>query len=187
MQLTCIDKIAMESSLHYPIFGADIICPHCRQTIQALTLTDSYLCDRHGAFEANPDTEELVHLQSKRHWKRWEDKWYRQHTHPDGIRFENHESLDRLYTEGYRATKITIAHRYQSLVNRSLELKSMLMHPSENPDGDAKKSTVPYLYGLPVSFSDVGDRQPKWQIVNFELETEPGVPRRYPYHYLVRE
>lgn len=167
-----LDKIVMvEFSLHYPIFGAEITCPHCRQTIPALTLTDSYLCDRHGAFEANPDTEELVHLQSSRQWKRWEDKWYRQHTHPDGIRFEIHEALDRLYTQGFRATKITIAYRYQHLVNRALELNL----------------TTPHLYGLPVEFSEEAQHGDRWDIVNFELESEPGVPRRYPYHYLVRE
>ncbi|MGB2926550.1 MAG: TIGR02652 family protein [Limnothrix sp.] len=178
----------MESSLHYPIFGAEIVCPHCRQTISALTLTDSYLCDRHGPFEANPDTEELVHLQSKRHWKRWEDTWYRQHTHPDGIRFEIHEALDQLYTKGFRATKITIAHRYQSLVSRALEFRSALHRPAENTDNHhSLNSTVAHLYGLPVSFSESGDRPDKWDIVNFELATEPGVPRRYPYHYLVRE
>lgn len=184
----------LESSLHYPIFGKEIPCPHCRQTIQALTLTDSYLCDRHGAFEANPDTEELVHLQSNRQWKRWEEKWYRQHTHPDGIRFEIHEALDRLYTKGFRATKITIASRYETLVSRSLELRAPRTRISEEADSPPVQSRVPYLYGLPVTFSDHGcdkdgDRRndEKWQIVNFELETEPGVPRRYPYHYLVRD
>lgn len=177
----------VESSLHYPIFGAEISCPHCRQTIPALTLTDSYLCDRHGAFEANPDTEELVHLQSNRQWKLWEGKWYRQHTHPDGIRFEIHEALDRLYTQGFRATKITIAHRYQTLVSRSLELKSVnLRQSNEEPGKPFYQPNMPHLYGLPVAFSEA-DAPEKWSIVNFELETEPGVPRRYPYHYLVRE
>ena len=108
-------------NLHYPIFGSEITCPHCRQTIQALTLTDSYLCSRHGAFEANPETKVLKHLQSGREWRLWEEKWYRQHTHPDGIRFEIHEALDRLYTEGYRATKVTIASRYYNLISSYLE------------------------------------------------------------------
>jgi len=44
-------------------------------------------------------TGELIHLQSGRHWRRWNNEWYRQHTHPDGIRFEIHEALDRLYTQ----------------------------------------------------------------------------------------
>ncbi|AFY38351.1 hypothetical protein Lepto7376_2049 [[Leptolyngbya] sp. PCC 7376] len=177
----------LEPSLHYPIFGAEILCPHCRQTIQALTLTDSYLCDRHGAFEANPDTEELVHLQSSRQWKRWEGKWYRQHTHPDGIRFEIHEALDRLYTKGFRATKLTIANRYEMLVSRSLELRAAQTHIPSKSDPQPQQSHVPVLYGLPVTFSEHNNLDAKWQIVNFELETEPGVPHRYPYHYLLRE
>ena len=178
----------LESSLHYPIFGAEIVCPHCRQTIQALALTDSYLCDRHGAFEADPDTEILVHLQSNRQWKQWEGKWYRQHTHPDGIRFEIHEALDRLYTKGFRATKLIIASRYEMLVSRSLELRASQASFSGKPDQPSQTSKVPVLYGLPVTFSDQ-DENPdeKWKIVNFELETEPGVPHRYPYHYLLRE
>ena len=104
----------IEVVLQYPMFGPEIQCPHCRQTIPALTLTDTYLCPRHGAFEADPKTGELVHLQSGRHWRRWEDEWYRQHTHPDGIRFEIHEALDRLYTQGYRATRVIVAQRYQN-------------------------------------------------------------------------
>ncbi|MBE9020626.1 TIGR02652 family protein, partial [Chroococcidiopsidales cyanobacterium LEGE 13417] len=66
--------------LQYPIFGPEIPCPHCRQPIPALTLTDTYLCPRHGAFEADPKTGELIHLQSGRHWRRWNNEWYRQHT-----------------------------------------------------------------------------------------------------------
>ena len=77
-----------DPSSQYPIFGPEIECPHCRQKISALTLTDTYLCPRHGAFEADPKTGELVHLQSNRHWRLWNHEWYRQHTHPDGIRFE---------------------------------------------------------------------------------------------------
>jgi len=109
------------TNLQYPIFGPQIKCPHCRQTIDALTLTDSYLCPSHGAFEANPDTSVLVHLQSGRQWRLWENKWYRQHSHPDGIRFEIHEALDRLYTEGYRATKVITASRYYNLISSYLD------------------------------------------------------------------
>ncbi len=94
----------MTVAFSYPIFGPSIPCPHCRQTIAALTLTDTYLCPRHGAFEADPEQEELVHLQSGRRWRLWEGRWYRQHTHPDGIRFEIHEELDRLRLQGMRAT-----------------------------------------------------------------------------------
>jgi uncharacterized protein (TIGR02652 family) len=80
----------------YPIFGSEIKCPHCRQIIPALILTDTYLCPRHGAFEVQPNCRDLVHLQSDRQWRLWDDEWYRQHTHPDGIRFEIHESIDHL-------------------------------------------------------------------------------------------
>ncbi|NJR48411.1 MAG: TIGR02652 family protein [Leptolyngbyaceae cyanobacterium CSU_1_3] len=95
----------------YPIFGSEIHCPQCHRTIPALFLTDTYICPQHGAFEANPTTHELIHVQSERSWRQWENQWHRQHLHPDGLRFEIAEALDRLYREGYRATQIIIAHR----------------------------------------------------------------------------
>jgi uncharacterized protein (TIGR02652 family) len=164
------------SNFQYPIFGPEIKCPHCRQVIQALTLTDSYLCPRHGAFEANPETKDLIHLQSGRHWRLWEDKWYRQHTHPDGIRFEIHEALDRLYTEGYRATKVIIAQRYRSLVSSYLEKGT-----SWDANGESK---LLQLYGLPVEFSPDLTDESCWDVINFILEKEPGTPSRYPYFRL---
>lgn len=167
----------MDPALHYPIFGAEIKCPHCRQTIPALTLTDTYLCPRHGAFEADPKTEELVHLQSGRCWRMWEGEWYRQHTHPDGIRFEIHEALDRLYTEGYRATRVIIARRYKDLVSSYLE-----KHRSRW--GDGKRETQLQLYGLPIAFSPDEEEDPRWAVINFDLEKEQGVPVRYPYFRL---
>lgn len=163
-------------ALQYPIFGPDINCPHCRQTIPALTLTDTYLCTRHGAFEADPNTKTLVHLQSGRHWRQWDGEWYRQHTHPDGIRFEIHEALDRLYTEGYRATRVIIAERYKSLVSAYLERSAPWRETLEN--------TAPQLYGLPVAFSPSAEQDPCWDVINFNLEKEPGVPIRYPYFRL---
>lgn len=164
------------SSFQYPIFGPEIQCPHCRQVIEALTLTDTYLCPRHGAFEANPDTQVLVHLQSGRHWRHWEGKWYRQHTHPDGIRFEIHEALDRLYTEGYRATKVTIAQRYYPLISSYLE-------KGDNWQTGKEKKTYK-LYGLPVEFSPNSQDSPCWEVINFVLEKEKGAPSRYPYFRL---
>lgn len=163
-------------ALQHPIFGPDINCPHCRQTIPALTLTDTYLCTRHGAFEADPNTKTLVHLQSGRHWRQWDGEWYRQHTHPDGIRFEIHEALDRLYTEGYRATRVIIAERYKTLVSAYLKRSA--------PWRESLESTVPQLYGLPVVFSPSADQDPCWDVINFNLEKEPGVPIRYPYFRL---
>lgn len=164
----------MNSAYTYPIFGPEILCPHCRQTIPALTLTDTYLCPRHGAFEADPKTGELIHLQSGRHWRLWEGKWYRQHTHPDGIRFEIHEALDRLYTEGYRATKVIIASRYRELVSAYLDKTGS----RRSSNGE---SNLPQLYGLPVDFSPEASAEPCWEVINFDLEKEPGAPTRYPY------
>ena len=161
--------------LQYPIFGPEISCPHCRQVVPALTLTDSYLCSRHGAFEANPDTGELVHLQSGRQWRHWNGEWYRQHTHPDGIRFEIHEALDRLYTQGYRATKVIIASRYRDLVGAYLE---------RNTSWRSTLESTPRLYGLPVEFSPDAKENPAWEVINFDLEKELGVPKRYPYFRL---
>ena len=161
------------SDSQYPIYGPEIQCPHCRQTIPALLLTDSYLCSRHGAFEANPENQELVHVQSGRHWRRWQEKWYRQHTHPDGIRFEIHEELDRLYTEGYRATKVIIAARYQQLMTPYLE------HGA--PWQSKTQEKVPKLYGLPVAFSETASVEPQWEVINFTLEKERGVPTQYRY------
>ena len=166
----------MNPGLQYPIFGPEIHCPHCRQTIPALTLTDTYLCPRHGAFEADPKTEELIHLQSGRHWRRWNNEWYRQHTHPDGIRFEIHEALDRLYTQGYRATRVVIARRYQELISGYLERSTPWRGQSE--------PARPRLYGLPVEFSPDSKEEPCWEVINFDLEKEPGVPVRYPYFRL---
>lgn len=166
----------MNVGLQYPIFGPEIHCPHCHQVIPALTLTDTYLCPRHGAFEANPETGELIHLQSGRHWRRWDKEWYRQHTHPDGIRFEIHEALDRLYTQGYRATKVIIASRYKELVSAYLERNS-----SWRGNADSKS---PRLYGLPVEFSSESQADSCWDVINFNLEKEPGVPKRYPYFRL---
>ncbi len=93
----------MNPGLQYPIFGPEIDCPLCRQPIPALTLTDTYLCSRHGAFEANPETEELIHLPSGRRWRRWEDTWYRQHTHPD--EGEPHLIDERLVRIGFELKK----------------------------------------------------------------------------------
>ncbi|NET09279.1 MAG: TIGR02652 family protein [Merismopedia sp. SIO2A8] len=169
----------MSVALQYPIFGPEIQCPHCRQTILALTLTDTYLCPRHGAFEADPKTEDLVHLQSGRHWRQWENVWYRQHTHPDGIRFEIHEALDQLYTQGYRATRVVIAQRYKSLISTYLERSA--------PWRGKPDSAHPRLYGLPVEFSVAPSTDPRWDVINFSLDKEPGAPSRHPHPFRLFE
>jgi uncharacterized protein (TIGR02652 family) len=162
-------------SFQYPIFGPEILCPHCRQKISALTLTDTYLCPRHGAFEADPKTEELMHLQSGRFWRLWDDEWYRQHTHADGIRFEIHEALDRLYTQGFRAVRVIIAERYQDLIGGGLERSAPWQSSEQNK---------PRLYGLPVDFSPAAAQEARWDVINFDLEKEAGAPVRYPYFRL---
>lgn len=169
-------QFSSNPTLQYPMFGPEIQCPHCHQTIPALTLTDTYLCSRHGAFEADPNTGELFHLQSGRHWRLWDNEWYRQHTHPDGIRFEIHEALDRLYTQGYRATRVIIAQRYRDLVNAYLERSTPWRGKSD--------SCQPKLYGLPVEFSPDSEDESCWEVINFQLEKEQGVPVRYPYFRL---
>lgn len=167
----------MSIAFGYPYYGPTIQCPHCRQTIAALTLTDTYLCHRHGAFEVSMDpTQDLVHLQSGRRWRMWEEQWYRQHTHADGIRFEIHEELDRLRVQGMRAIQVTIACRYRELLGPYLEQASFRRHSSFG---------YPRLYGLPVVFSsdpkDEGDPQAlqRWQVINFELaqERDPAMPK----------
>jgi len=162
------------SAQQYPIFGSEINCPHCMQSIPALLLTDTYLCSRHGAFEVDRNGRDLVHLQSDRQWRLWNNEWYRQHTHPDGIRFEIHESIDRLYTQGYRSVKVTIAHRYMDLVKPYLESSPI-------------NSRLQRLYGLSVEFSQPNnvngdlDRAERWEVINFEIEKELGTPKGYPY------
>ena len=204
----------MDVSFSPPIFGCDIPCPHCSKIIPALTLTDSYLCERHGVFEAEPSTQELVHLQSGRRWRRWNHRWFRQHTHVDGIRFEIHEELDRLHAQGMRATAVTIAHRYSKLLQSYLESNRARRH----------KNGQWQLYGLPVSFSQhpvpqttpspsnlsvstispqtastpsssIGSPDPsspdnsaeasRWSVINFELTKETDPPPRFsPFRFL---
>lgn len=179
----------MSIAFGHPFYGPTIQCPHCRQTIAALTLTDTYLCHRHGAFEVSLEREangqpDLVHLQSGRRWRMWQGRWFRQHTHADGIRFEIHEELDRLRMQGMRATQVTIARRYQDLLSPYLEQASFRRHNSFG---------YPRLYGLPVVFSPEPDwdfpcatdklnhelnhelnqgELNRWSIINFELTQE---------------
>jgi len=37
---------------------------------------------------------------------------------------------------------------------------------------------------LPVDFSPDPQDEPCWEVINFDLEKEPGVPIRYPYFRL---
>jgi uncharacterized protein (TIGR02652 family) len=160
----------------YPIFGSEIQCPQCHRPIPALFLTDAYFCPRHGAFEANPIAGELIHVESGRCWRQWEGKWHRQHSHPDSLRFEIFEALDRLHRQGYRATQAIVAQRYKDMLGNSLECHS---------DWFRQLYFVKQrLYGLPVEFSPDIHAEPRWQIVSFELRTEPGAPTNYTYPFL---
>ncbi|NEO27875.1 MAG: DUF2396 family protein, partial [Kamptonema sp. SIO4C4] len=69
------------------------------------------------------------------------------------------------------------ASRYRELVSTYLERSS----PWQGSQGDAK---TPRLYGLPVTFSPEATDDPQWDVINFTLEKEPGVPVRYPYFRL---
>ncbi|MEQ9000185.1 MAG: TIGR02652 family protein [Coleofasciculus sp. B1-GNL1-01] len=160
----------------YPIFGTEIRCPQCHQPIPALLLTDSYVCPEHGAFEANPNTGELVHVQSGRCWHQWEGQWYRQHIHPDTLRFEIAEALEHLYRNGYRATQVIVAQRYKEMLGNSLE---------HHADWFRQFYFVKQrLYGVPVEFSSDQHTEPRWKIMNFEFQTEPGNPTNYTYPFL---
>ena len=157
-------------ALQYPVFGSEIQCPHCQQSIPALTLTDSYLCQYHGAFEADPSTQDLVHLTSGRQWKQWEGRWYRQHTHPDGLRFEIYESLDRFYSSGSRVKEIVVADRYRLLLTRYFQ-RTLGRSPQIPPSAKASSPAKHFqLYGLPVAFSDPHTSEPRWSVINFDLE-----------------
>lgn len=162
-----------ESLFADPCFGPEILCPHCHQPIPALTLTDSYLCHRHGAFEAQAETGLLVHSQSQRQWRCWEGQWYRQHRHADGIRFEVHEALEKLAGQGYRATQIILAPRYRDLVQGESEYSRYAWRDPQHPQ-------QLQLYGLPVAFGGDPGEEPCWAVINFRLETEPSPGWGYP-------
>ncbi|NJK61282.1 MAG: TIGR02652 family protein [Synechococcaceae cyanobacterium SM2_3_1] len=173
----------MTPAFSYPIYGPSIHCPHCQQPIAALTLTDTYLCHRHGAFEANADYQELVHLQSGRRWRQWDGRWFRQHTHVDGIRFEIHEELDKLRNCGMRATQIRVSTRYKTLLMPCLNQGAN----RRGEDGDQLR-----LYGLPVVFctddkTSTSEQLCRWEVINFELSQEHDPSLRKPSQFQVCE
>jgi hypothetical protein len=71
---------------------------------------------------------------------------------------------------------VIIARRYQELISGYLERSAPWRGQSEPPR--------PRLYGLPVEFSPESPEEPCWEVINFDLEKEPGVPVRYPYFRL---
>ncbi|MDX1977792.1 MAG: TIGR02652 family protein [Pseudanabaenaceae cyanobacterium bins.68] len=136
----------------YPDFGSEIPCPQCHRPIPALILTDAYLCDRHGLFELTPANHHLVHLQSGRIWQRYQNQWYRQHTHPDGLILEIGQGLDLAYCQGWQVIQIAIAARYQDL-----------LYPYLDDQGQ--------LFGLRLEFN------PDLATTNFELVKQPRIPK----------
>ena len=145
-------------SLQYPLFGSEIPCPHCQRMIPALILTDAYICSRHGAFEVEHNSQALIHLQSGRCWQRWENKWYRRHSHRESLRAEIQDALDQMYRQGWQVTKITVAGRYQQLLAPYL-------------DDHAQ------LFGISLEFNP--ESEPHWQVINFDLSKQPGIPAAY--------
>lgn len=136
----------------YPDLGSEISCPQCHRSIPALILTDAYLCDRHGLFELDPQTHQLVHLQSGRIWRPWHNQWYRQHAYADDLLLEISQGLDRAYFQGWQVIKIMVAERYQDLLSSYLHW-------------DRK------IFGLRVEFSS------DLPIINFELVMQPRIPQ----------
>ncbi|BAY93042.1 hypothetical protein NIES3275_50790 [Microchaete diplosiphon NIES-3275] len=70
-----------------------------------------------------------------------------------------------------------IARRYQELMSGYLERSTPWR--SGQPENSSAR-----LYGLPVDFSPEATEDPCWEVINFDLEKEPGVPVRYPYFRL---
>jgi hypothetical protein len=71
---------------------------------------------------------------------------------------------------------VIIALRYQDLISTYLERST--------PWRGQADSSRPRLYGLPVEFSPDPKDEPCWDVINFDLEKEPGAPVRYPYFRL---
>ena len=69
-----------------------------------------------------------------------------------------------------------IAQRYRELVSAYLE-RSISWRPNSD-------SCPGRLYGLPVEFSPDPKDEPCWEVINFQLDKEEGVPVRYPYFRL---
>jgi uncharacterized protein (TIGR02652 family) len=164
------------SPLQYPFFGSEINCPHCDKQIPALILTDAYLCNRHGAFEV--ESQNLVHLQSGRSWQRWEDRWYRQHTHPDSLIAEIQDALDDMYRQGWRVTKIAIAQRYQDLISPFLNSTEGF-----NEGFDNKEAVL--LFGVSLEFKS--ECEIRWQVINFELIKQQGIPSAFFNLYITQD
>jgi uncharacterized protein (TIGR02652 family) len=156
-----------------PALGESIYCPCCHRSIPALTLTDAYLCPRHGLFEVCPAENGIIHLDSGRYWRSWRGQWYCQHQQIESLRIEIFAALDHLHHQGFHATGITLAQRYRALVTPYLESHSDWFR--QIYCGKLR------LYGLPVTFQPETQADNRWQVISFELIKVPGSPKIYTY------
>ena len=74
---------------------------------------------------------------------------------------------------------MVIAQRYKSLISTYLERSA--------PWRGQAESKNPRLYGLPVEFSADAASDPRWDVINFALDKEPGAPARHPYPFRLFE
>lgn len=168
----------MSLSSLLPAFGEAVRCPCCDHPIPALVLTNAYLCPRHGLFEVDPAENGIIHLDSGRHWRSWQGQWYRQHQQVESLRAEIFAALDHLHHQGFHATEITLAQRYQDLVTPYVESRSDWFRQ------------VYYsklrLFGLPVTFQPDTQTGSRWQVIAFELAKKLGSPKTYRYFVCTR-
>ncbi|MEM7647853.1 MAG: TIGR02652 family protein [Cyanobacteria bacterium P01_A01_bin.70] len=162
----------------FPALGEIIHCPCCRRSIPALVLTDAYLCPRHGLFEVDSAENGIIHLDTGRHWRSWQGRWYRQHQQIQSLRAEIFAALDHLHHQGFHATGITLAQRYRDLVTP--EVKSRSDWFRQIYYGKLR------LYGLPVTFQPDTQTDSRWQAIAFEFARAPGPPKTYTHFTCTR-
>ncbi|NJL47928.1 MAG: TIGR02652 family protein [Leptolyngbyaceae cyanobacterium SM2_5_2] len=162
----------------FPALGETIRCPCCHRSIPALVLTNAYLCPRHGLFEVSAAEDSIIHLDSGRYWRSWQGKWYCQHQQVESLRAEIFAALDHLYHQGFHATGITLAQRYQDLVTPYVESGSdwfrQIYYGKQR------------LLGLPLTFQPDTQTGSRWQVIAFELAKHLGAPKTYSYFICTR-
>ncbi|MEO0406058.1 MAG: TIGR02652 family protein [Cyanobacteria bacterium P01_A01_bin.135] len=162
----------------FPALGETIRCPCCQRAIPALVLTDAYLCPHHGLFEVDYAENGIIHLDTGRHWRAWQGRWYHQHQQRQSLRAEIFAALDHLHHQGFHATGITLAQRYRELVTPYLESGSDWFR--QIYCGKLR------LYGLPVTFQPDTQRGSRWQAIAFEFARAPGSPKAYTHFTCTR-
>lgn len=157
----------------FPALGETIRCPYCHRSVPALMLTDAYLCPRHGLFEVCSADNGLIHLDSGRHWRSWQGKWYRQHQEIESLRTEFFAALAHLHHQGIHATSIILAQRYRELVTPHLESRSDWFRQIYY----GKRR----LFGLPVKFQPDIQTGSRWQVIAFEFAQDFRPPKTDTY------